>query len=58
MAEIPPWLTWRIGLARYLLRPVIDKTGIEGSFDFDIPGTTDLETDILTATFGEVKRSG
>jgi uncharacterized protein (TIGR03435 family) len=45
-------------LSDYLHHPVIDQTGIEGAFDFDIPGTTDLETDILTATFGEVKELG
>jgi uncharacterized protein (TIGR03435 family) len=45
-------------LSDYLHHPVIDRTGIEGVFDFDIPGTNDLETDILTAIFGEVKELG
>ncbi|MGP8251019.1 MAG: TIGR03435 family protein [Terracidiphilus sp.] len=45
-------------LSQYLHSPVIDRTGIEGVFDFDIPGTNDLETDISTAIFGEVKELG
>ena len=45
-------------LSRYLQHPVIDRTGIDGSFDLDVPGTTDLETDISTAIFGEVKELG
>jgi uncharacterized protein (TIGR03435 family) len=45
-------------LSDYLHHPVIDRTGIEGAFDFDIPGTNDLETDIATAIFGEVKELG
>lgn len=45
-------------LSQYLQRLVIDRTGIEGTFDFDIPGTSDLETDISTAIFGEVKELG
>jgi uncharacterized protein (TIGR03435 family) len=45
-------------LSDYLHHPVIDRTGIEGVFDFDIPGTNDLETDISTAIFGEVKELG
>ncbi len=44
-------------LSDYLHHPVIDRTGIEGVFDFDIPGTNDLETDISTAIFGEVKEA-
>jgi len=45
-------------LSDYLHRPVIDRTGIEGVFDFDVPGTNDLQTDISTAIFGEVKQLG
>jgi uncharacterized protein (TIGR03435 family) len=45
-------------LSQYLNHPVIDRTGIEGVFDFDIPGTNDLQTDISTAIFGEVKQLG
>jgi uncharacterized protein (TIGR03435 family) len=53
-------------LTDYLHHPVIDMTGIEGDFDFDVPGisradfseSTDWDSQMSTAIFGEVKQLG
>ncbi len=37
-------------LSRFLRLPVVDKTGITGSFDFDVPAPEEANADFTNAT--------
>lgn len=45
-------------LGRYLNRPVLDQTGLTGSYDFHLAPDDPTNTDVPTAVFDVVKRLG
>jgi len=50
------WMAER--LSRYLRVPVVDKTGIAGSYDFDVPAPEEAHADITNATLEGLEALG
>jgi uncharacterized protein (TIGR03435 family) len=45
-------------LSDLLKLPVIDKTGVEGAFDFDVPAPEPANADPMNATLEGIKQLG
>ena len=45
-------------LSKYLERPVIDQTGLKGSFDFDLPASDPSNHDVAAAIIDSLSRLG